>query len=167
MKKLVRLFVIAILLTTTINAQERKGRVGKRADFTPEQIAELHTKKMTLNFDLDKNQQKAVYDLKKKQTEERQIKKKDFRQKNQIDVKPTSEERFKFKNNQLERQIETKNALKNILRKDQFEKWEKINNARKKDGRRSMDKPKRMNQDCIRKNLKNDGQPSRQFKNRN
>ncbi len=45
MKKLLRLFVIAILLTSTINTQERKERTEKRADFTSEQIAELHTKK--------------------------------------------------------------------------------------------------------------------------
>ncbi len=50
MKKLLRLFVIAILLTSTINAQERKERTGKRADFTPEQIAELHTKKNDIKF---------------------------------------------------------------------------------------------------------------------
>ena len=166
MKKLLRLFVIAILLTSTINAQERKERIEKRADFTPEQIAELHTKKMTLNFDLDKNQQKAVYDLKKKQAEEHQIMRKDFRHKNQDGVKPTSDERFQFKNNQLKRQLETKNAMKNILRKDQFEKWEKISNAKIKNGRRNLDKPKRMHQDCIRKNLKNDRHQSRFFKTR-
>jgi Skp family chaperone for outer membrane proteins len=166
MKKLLGLFVIAILLTSTINAQERKGRIGKRADFTPEQIAELHTKRLTLNFDLDKNQQKAVYDLKKKQAEECQIMRKNFRQKNQNGIKPTSDERFQFKNNQLERQLETKNAMKNILQKDQFEKWEKISNAKMKYGRRYIDKPNRVNQGCIRKNFKNDGRQSRFFKNR-
>lgn len=53
MKKLI--LVIALTLSSLTFAQSRKS-----IEMTPEQVAELQTKKMTLDLDLTANQQKEV-----------------------------------------------------------------------------------------------------------
>jgi len=53
MKKLI--LVIALTLSSLTFAQSRKS-----IEMTPEQVAELQTKKMTLDLDLNANQQKEV-----------------------------------------------------------------------------------------------------------
>ena len=64
MKNIVLIFLAAF--TLSVSAQEkdmRKERKMKGNDFTPEQMAELQTKKMTLDLDLTEKQQKQVYKL--------------------------------------------------------------------------------------------------------
>ena len=72
MRKIVGILVIAFLVSTTVNAQGNKNKIGQKSEFSPEQQATLQTKRMTLHFDLDKNQQEAIYALKKRQADERQ-----------------------------------------------------------------------------------------------
>jgi len=134
MRNIIGILVVALLVSTTVNAQEKKQNNIKRTNFTSEQIATLQTKRMALNFDLDKNQQKAVYDLKKKQADERKNNIKNFRQKRQNNIKPTNDERFNFQNTRLEKQLENKVAMKNILTKDQFSKWEKFDKSQRRNG---------------------------------
>ena len=57
MKNIIGILVVVLLVSTTINAQNKKGNNRKGDDFTPEQMATLQTKSMTLKLDLDKNQQ--------------------------------------------------------------------------------------------------------------
>ena len=60
MKKLVGLTVIVLLFSLTISAQQKQERSQRGSDFTPEQKATLMDKKMTLDLDLDKNQETDV-----------------------------------------------------------------------------------------------------------
>jgi hypothetical protein len=146
MKKLVGIAAIAILFSLTINAQEKKENIKKRAPLTSEQSATLQSKKMALHLDLDKNQQAAVYKLMKKNAEERQLKREEISEKRKKGVALTKEERFQLQNDRLDKQLEQKAAMKNILSKEQYEKWEKTNFAKKRNARKKMEKSNRMNQ---------------------
>ena len=118
--------------------KERPQRMQKFADFTTEEMAQLKTKKMTLNFDLTEAQQKEIYKLnlkeateRKQMMEERKAKMEERRNNKgegeKGKNKPSKEERLKIANDKLDKQISHKKEMKRILNKDQFEKWEKVN----------------------------------------
>ena len=69
MKKLI--LVAFILLCNISIAQSRKS-----IEMTPEQVAELQTKKMTLDLDLNSNQQKEEKALLLEEAKKREAKKK-------------------------------------------------------------------------------------------
>lgn len=141
MKKIVGILVFTFLVSTTINAQEQKHKkTKKRVNFTAEQSATLQTKKMTLHLDLDKNQQKSIYDLKKKQAEERKNNIENLKKRNKEGVQLTSDDRFERQNNRLEKKLENKTAMKSILTTKQFEKWENTSKRENKAKKTRMKK---------------------------
>jgi len=58
MKNSIVILVVVFLVTTMANAQIGNKQFNSQLNFTPDQIATLQTKRMVLNLDLDKNQQK-------------------------------------------------------------------------------------------------------------
>jgi len=137
MKKLI---IIALaLVTVQITAQERKNRQNKERgnrgermerfqDYTPEEMATLQTKKMTLHLDLTKSQQKEIQKLNLENAIDRKAKMDARKSQNEGDKfqKPSKDERLKMMNERLDNQIEMKNKMKNILNEDQFAKWEQM-----------------------------------------
>jgi hypothetical protein len=140
MKKLVGLVTIAILFTLTVNAQQNRENARKRTQMNSEQSATLKTKKMAVYLDLDKNQQVAVYELMKKNTDDRLLKREEFREKRQNGAALSNDERFQIQNDRLDNQLEQKAAMKNILSKQQFEKWEKVKMAKNRNTKKKMGK---------------------------
>lgn len=140
MKKLVGITALILLISFSINAQQRQNKQRKSSDFTPEQTATLKVKKMTLDLDLNASQQTAVYALMKSNTEDRQKSSVEKAKNKQNDVQLTSDQKFELQKNRLDKMIAHKAALKNILSKDQFEKWEEIMADRKKLGNKNMSK---------------------------
>lgn len=138
MKKLVGLTAIVLLFTITINAQGNKDRQRKGNDFTPEQTATLQTKKMALNLDLNENQQKQVYDLMKEKAIERETVRTERQEQKEVGTPLTSEQKFDIQNQRLEKQIAQKAAMKNILSKEQYEKWSEMMDQRMKQGKKKM-----------------------------
>lgn len=156
MKKLIGLTAIVILFSLTISAQGQNQRQGKRADFTPDQMATLQTKKMALHLDLNENQQKAIYNLNKKNAEEREVLRAEFQKNKEQGTPLTSDERFARENIRLGRQLAHKNELKKILTDEQFEKWEATNNFNKKRGNKKIgDRQGFKKGDASRKQYKN------------
>lgn len=151
MKKII--LIALALVTIQVSAQDkgpenRKGNKmekGQRmSDFTPEEMAQLQTKKMTLDLDLTEAQQKKIEKInlenakeRKEKMEARQAKKKDG-----TGEKPSKEERLAMMNERLDKQMEIKQKMKQILNAEQFEKWEK-NHAQKKRGPHKKSKGKR------------------------
>ena len=133
MKKLI--LIALALVTIQVSAQNKKQgerrsdpmeRGQRMSDFTPEEMAQLQTKKTTLLLDLTVAQQKEVEKLhlenaKERQAfrETRQAKRKDGNEKNS-----NKEERLNMANQRLDRQLEMKKKMKKILNDEQFEKWE-------------------------------------------
>ena len=117
-------------------------------DMSPEQIAILKTKKMTLALDLSTAQQKEIQTLNLENAKEREalmlerkVKKEQAEQ-----SKPSTDERFEFQNERLDRMIAQKGKMKQILSEEQFQKWERINHHRsshRKDGNREHNSGRR------------------------
>ncbi|QAA81772.1 hypothetical protein EI546_08580 [Aequorivita sp. H23M31] len=127
MKKVLIIFLMLGTLTTiaqnkTVNNIQSKKEF--KQNFTPEQKAELLSKRMTLRLDLTDAQQEKVKELFLKFDEDRPAK---IENKKEM----SSEEKFQLQNNRLNSQIAMKKELKKILSADQFEKWEQMSSERK------------------------------------
>ena len=142
--------VASFLICFTSFAQGPRGNNDRqpkpkmeRPDYTPTQLAELQTKKLTLELDLDEKQQAKVFDLQLKVAKDREAHKIEKGPKDEM----TDEDKFEKHSARLDSQIEYKNAMKSILNKDQFEKWEKTSEnrgkKRKQEGRRDKKREKR------------------------
>lgn len=159
-----KLFLIALaLVTLQVSAQndtseprrgDRMQKADRFKDMTPEEMAELQTKRMTLQLDLTEAQQKQVQKLqlenakeRKARMEARQAKKQDGTGK-----QLSKEERLAMENARLDKQIEMKKKMKQILNDDQYTKWE-------------MQMERRQNRPHGDRNGKRDGKPDgKQFK---
>jgi predicted lipase len=128
MKKIL-IFILAIS-AMQVSAQEKlnevkRDRVQKIEDFTPEEAATIKTKKMTLALDLTETQQKEIYKLNLEEAKERK-EMVDARRKMREEGKGkeiADEKHFERMNNQLDKQIELKQKMKNILNEEQYKKW--------------------------------------------
>ncbi|MBU3821780.1 hypothetical protein KO566_06880 [Flavobacteriaceae bacterium XHP0103] len=136
-----KLLVIALaLVVVQVNAQQRMERPNRKdlghkmSMLTPEESAELQTKRMTLQLDLSKEQQKDMYALNLKNAQQRQATMEARKAKRESSdfERPTKEERLSMMNAQLDHQIATKAKIKSILNADQYEKWQTSNEHRAK-----------------------------------
>ena len=138
MKKIMILFMALTTFAMTAqnnNADKKQPRDGNRTDFTPEQRAELHTKRMALELDLNESQQKKVQQLfldMAKNKPERADRK-----------EMTDQQKFEAKNAMLDRRIALKKQLKEILTEAQFAKWEKGKRVEKRGYPRHKSKSER------------------------
>lgn len=140
MKKVMIIFMA--LATFAINAQNKDSekkeyRKELKENFTPEQRAELHAKKMTLDLDLNDSQQKKVkqvfLDMAKNKPARSSMK----------DM--TDQEKFEAKNAMLDRRIAMKKQMKEILTEEQLAKWEKSHHNKRghSKNRRNSEKGRR------------------------
>lgn len=123
--------ILAFVFAFTFTAQAQKKRTHKKPNLTAEQHATLAIKKMTLALDLSDKQQQQIKPILMAQIAEKKAvmeKRKEARKNKQ---KPTADEIYAMKNKQLDNQIKMKNKMKNILNKEQFEKFEKMAKRRK------------------------------------
>jgi len=135
MKKL--LLIAIALITVNATAQEGKRerqnkgeheRVQQFKDFSPEEVATLQTKKMTLHLDLTDAQQKQIQAILLEQAKARKSKMEARKKMHEEGgEKPSKEDRFNRANEQLDSRITLKSKMKNILSTEQFEKWERRN----------------------------------------
>ena len=91
----------------------------KMKEMSPEQEATLWTKKMTLELDLNETQQDQMYALilEKAKTRDQRLDK-------LPKESPTEVQIFEMEVYRLDQKIAMKEALKSILTKKQFERWE-------------------------------------------
>ena len=163
MRNIIGILVVVLLASTAINAQGRKENNRKGVNFTPEQTATLQTKRMTLRLDLDKNQQEAVYDLQKNKMLVRKAMRTAMLERKANGNTPTSDELFQLKSSRLDRMQLHSDAMKEILTKEQFEKWENHQKVKMRDGKKRMTKAKRNNKE---RGNKQDGKPRKSQINR-
>lgn len=120
MKKV--LIIVMALATFAVNAQnknsERKeNHKEMKANLTPEQRADLKTKKMTLALDLTASQQQKVKQLILKAENERPERPENWKE-------MTDTQKYEAKSAMLDRRIAMKKELKEILTEEQMTKWE-------------------------------------------
>ena len=136
--------ITVFLFGISLTAQRHEGKRNGMQDLTPQQVATLQTKKMTLALDLDETQQKEVASLlsekaalRKTKLEERSIKRSE-------ETRPTKEERFAMQNEHLDQQIAHKAEMKKILTEKQFTRWEKMQQRNREGKKRGYKKGHRM-----------------------
>lgn len=135
MKKLI---LVAALVLSTLTFAQGKREKGER--LTPEQQTELQVKKMTLDLDLDANQQKELKTIFTAQAKNKAVKMAEMKAKKEKGEKPTADEKFAMKNSMLDHQIENKAQMKKILKPEQFQKWEKMQGEKMARGKENMKK---------------------------
>ena len=121
------LFVTILLLVGLAGHSQRGPAHRSMKDMSPEQVATLETKKMTLALDLTEKQQQEIQAIHMDKAIERQTR---MEERKNRDEKPDADERFQMMNDRLDKQIAMKDQMRDILDKDQFEKWEKLNLTR-------------------------------------
>jgi len=134
MKKLM-MIVIALL---TLNATAQNKPKGKEflKGLSAEDIATLKTKKMTLHLDLTESQQIKIKTLVLEEAKYKEKKRAEFEAKKKSDKNPTKEERFAMMNERLDREIEMKKQMKNILNDEQYKKWNSFMSKKNKQKRK-------------------------------
>ena len=124
------LFVILLLsvsfMMTAQNPKKGKMEARKemrenRSDYSPQQIAELQTKKMTLELDLSEKQQKDVNAINVEIATKRKALAENRKDKKEL----TDTEKFELRSKMLDEKITLKTKMKNILNDDQYARWEK------------------------------------------
>ncbi len=101
--------------------KKSKYRSEKMKDLSAEQRAALMTKKMTLDLDLNETQQNQIYALILDKT-----KKHEKRRANKPEERPTKDDLYAMKMEQMDDQIAMKKAMKSILDESQYEVWTSI-----------------------------------------
>jgi len=140
MKKLLIIAIAFVSVQSIAFAQgprnnDRNGKMHLMKDLSPEEVASLKTKKMTLHLDLNKSQQKDIYKINlenatmmKEMMETRKAQKEEGKRE-----RPSKEEVLKRMNDKLDHQIAMKAKMKNILNDEQYAKWEKFQAKKNKD----------------------------------
>lgn len=127
------LIIIGVLLFAfNLSAQGNKSR-SKVDQFTPEEMATLQSKRMTLNLDLSETQQKEVHKLLLTKLKVRKAK---MDARSSTTAKPNKDDKYKKMNASLDQKTETKAQLKSILTEAQYKKWEKSLKQKKKKSER-------------------------------
>ena len=138
MKKLASILVLVFAFTITTQAQKKGKKDRNNPKFTIEQRTELAVKKMTLALDLTEKQQSQITPFIKAQATARKAAMESMKKNKEADKKPSADEIYAMKSKQLDNQIAFKSEMKNILTKEQFEKFEKIAKMRKAKGKKMM-----------------------------
>jgi len=135
MKNLIMAILIMAGISATAQEHNRKGNRGDMKDLTPEQVATLQTKKMTLALDLNESQQSK---LKSILTEDAKVRKTKMAERKESKEKGkkvlTIDEKYEMQNERLNHQIERKKQMKSLLTDEQFKKWEKMSHRMNKRG---------------------------------
>jgi hypothetical protein len=142
-KVLVTTALLIGMLGYSQRGQQFESEQRGMKDMSPEQMAILKTKKMTLALDLSAAQQKEIQELNLENAKERQALMLERKlEKEEGRSRPSADERFEFQNEKLDRMIAQKGKIKQILSEEQFQKWERIHHHRRshrKEGKRGHD----------------------------
>ncbi len=129
MKKVILLGLLMIgFIGQAQNERGENGHRGNLEDLSPEQMATLQTKRMTLALDLNEAQQKQLQKINLDQVTSRKEKMDEMKAKKESGemTKPTSEERYAMQTARIDKQIAHKAQMKQLLSKEQYVKWEKM-----------------------------------------
>lgn len=114
-----RKVVFVLIALVAFNVQAQKGEYQKKSDLTPEQMATIRTKQLTLAIDLSEDQEQKVLALKLKNAE-------NFSKPKGEKSELTDEQRYEMKIKMLDMQIANQREMKKILNDDQYERWRKM-----------------------------------------
>lgn len=128
------IIMLALIFSASYAQQDKNERSHHKKEMrqkgnklSPEQKAELSSKKMTLHLDLNEAQQKKLYAVELEQAKLREAR---FQNKKNM-VELNDEERFKLQTERLDDQIAFRNKMKSILTEKQYGIWQKSGHFKK------------------------------------
>ena len=142
MKKIASIILLVFAVVFTTDAQQKRKRMRKEK-MTPEQSATLAVKRMALNLELSDAQQRKIKPLLVAQMKEKQALWKEIKKAKTEKEKITAEKRFKEANARLDSQLAFQKKMKTILNAEQYEKFKKMQAAKKRIGKRKKGAMKR------------------------
>lgn len=131
MKKIVSVLLLVFAVVFTTDAQHKRKKMRKER-MTPEQHATLAVKKMTLHLELSDAQQRKIKPLLLAQAKEKHAMLKKMKEAKDKKEQISAEKKFKKASAHLDRQIAFQRKMKTILNAEQYEKFKKMHNARKR-----------------------------------
>lgn len=146
MKTFVSILMMVIAVTFTANAQQNNNQKGAKniPEFSVEQHTKLALKKMTLELDLNEQQQNQIKPLMLAQATQRKVTIEKMKAARANKQKSSADELFAMKNQQLDNQIAMKTKMKELLTNEQYEKFEKMAMMKKMEGKKMMDERRGM-----------------------
>jgi periplasmic protein CpxP/Spy len=121
-----RKLALSLLLLIGVSTFAQQGKNDK-PDFTPEQEAQLRTKELGLQLDLNDRQMIEVEALELKLAQERASMKEERKDMKTDGLdKPTDDELFEMKNERLDKALQHQEEMKKILTPEQYEKWKAL-----------------------------------------
>ena len=125
--KLMKRAILIVMCFMGLSAIAQRGENSHRdtfKDLTPEQMATLQTKRMTLALDLDEKQQSKIKAINLEQAQSRKAKMEERKAARESgeSKKPTAEERFAMQNERLDKMIAHKAEMKSILSDEQYQR---------------------------------------------
>ncbi|HEX5742882.1 MAG TPA: hypothetical protein VFY09_03160 [Flavobacteriaceae bacterium] len=120
MRTLLSLFAFTILFN--VNAQQKNLQEQKQ-QFSPEQIAELQTKKMELDFELNEKQRKEIYNLNLELAQKRQQNLAEMKARKSENKAFTSDEKYEKELKRLDEQKNHQAEMKRILGEEKYKVW--------------------------------------------
>ena len=132
MKKLWLATIMMVGISTIAQDNKMNDHRGRMNDFTPEQLAALQTKKMTLALDLNDSQQSKLKTLLTEDANMRKKRMEAMKTKKESGKKMSTEEKYTHKNEKLDYEIARKKEMKALLTADQYAKWEKMKQHKKR-----------------------------------
>lgn len=140
MQKILSIVIVALLTVSTF-AQEKQRR-QHRSDLTPDQTAELQTKKMTLHLELNEKQQQQILEINKRNAIVREQNMQEHKAIREKSEKLNGEELVKRRSARLDKQIAHQKEMKKILNEKQFETWKNSRKHKAHDMKKRMRKHK-------------------------
>ncbi|PKQ45209.1 hypothetical protein [Confluentibacter flavum] len=146
---LIALISIEAIAQQRMERPDRKEMAQNMSALTPEESAELQTKRMTLRLDLNQSQQQEIYKINLENANKRKdmmTARKAKRASGDME-RPSKEELLKMTNERLDHQIATKAKMKLLLDAEQYTKWEKGQSEMTNGFKKGMKNKKRFSQD--------------------
>lgn len=128
MKKtfLATVLMICIAFTAMAQPNHKKQQKPQKPNFTIEQEATLAVKKLTLALDLSSSQQEKMYPLLSESISKKKAMMEARKENKGKRPNLSSDELYAKMVEKLDNQIAFQGKVKNILKSDQYEKWQRI-----------------------------------------
>lgn len=133
MKKLILVAVLLFGITNYAQGKKSDNKKSEMEQMTPEQRNDLMLKKMTLELDLNANQQKEMSVVLNETSAKRAAMKSSREKGEQL----TSDQKYEMKAKMLDEQTAMKSRVQKILTPSQYEKWEQMKQNKKKESKYS------------------------------
>ncbi|TVZ56780.1 hypothetical protein OD91_2078 [Lutibacter sp. Hel_I_33_5] len=135
MKKIYHILVVALIFTLSSTAQQKRKNLEP---LDTEQQTTLFVKKMALALDLTDAQQRKVKPYIAEQIADKKAGKEERKRLKDSGKKLSKDERYKFQNERLDKELAFKRNMKKVLNEEQYKKFKKMKRKLGKKKRKMM-----------------------------